>query len=555
MASHGWLISDDEESSDDESLLTQERHGATSQGSGLCHKHLPNKRFRCPLSIKANKEKVPVCPYGEQCYRKNPDHFAAYRHPPKSKEHGLAVKKRKIVRESKDPQMVWHESSPLNFLLTRVTGIPSQYNYYNESSPLCSLHISDILGEDFGDLTETVQFNYCIDPSWFMDQLPKAKRGIPVTFVHGESGMDFAELRTVKSKCSNVKSCRVDLPPFGTHHTKMMFLKYDAGIRIIIHTANLVEKDWHQKTQGMWLSPLFPPASGQGEKGSAFSFKEDLLEYISTYNKPNLNCWCDIIRSHDLTSAKVVLVGSVPGRHKGMEMHKWGHPKLAKALTAYTKSDIAGWHVVGQFSSIGSLGTDKDKWLCGEWLRNLSAHQKKSGLGTLQKPSLKLIFPSAEDIRTSLEGYPAGASVPYSFSVAKKQQWLNAFFHRWKAGHLGRSSASPHIKSYARVSKDFTQVAWFLLTSANLSKAAWGSFEKKETQLAIRSYELGVLFLPRRFSAFDTFAIKGSGSAATSLTLPYATPLTEYSSSDRPWVWDVPHIDLPDRNGNMWCPS
>lgn len=30
----------------------------------------------------------------------------------------------------------------------------------------------------------------------------------------------------------------------------MMFLLYDAGLRVVIHTANLIERDWHQKTQG-----------------------------------------------------------------------------------------------------------------------------------------------------------------------------------------------------------------------------------------------------------------------------------------------------------------
>ena len=44
------------------------------------------------------------------------------------------------------------------------------------------------------------------------------------------------------------------------------------------------------------------------------------------------------------------------------------------------------------------------------------------------------------------------------------------------------------------------ELAWFLLTSANLSQAAWGTF-KAETQscseqLTIKSFELGVLFLP-----------------------------------------------------------
>ena len=30
----------------------------------------------------------------------------------------------------------------------------------------------------------------------------------------------------------------------------MMFLLYNHGIRIVIHTANLIEQDWKQKTQG-----------------------------------------------------------------------------------------------------------------------------------------------------------------------------------------------------------------------------------------------------------------------------------------------------------------
>lgn len=54
----------------------------------------------------------------------------------------------------------------------------------------------------------------------------------------------------------------------------------------------------------------------------------------------------------------------------------------------------------------------------------------------------------------------------------------------------------PHIKTFARYSTDFTKCYWFLLTSANLSKAAWGKFEKNETQMFIMSYEIGVLFLP-----------------------------------------------------------
>jgi tyrosyl-DNA phosphodiesterase-1 len=31
---------------------------------------------------------------------------------------------------------------------------------------------------------------------------------------------------------------------FGTHHTKMMFLRYDCGLRVVIHSANLIARDW-----------------------------------------------------------------------------------------------------------------------------------------------------------------------------------------------------------------------------------------------------------------------------------------------------------------------
>lgn len=58
----------------------------------------------------------------------------------------------------------------------------------------------------------------------------------------------------------------------------------------------------------------------------------------------------------------------------------------------------------------------------------------------------------------------------------------------------------PHIKSYGRVSPCHSFLAYFLLTSANLSKAAWGSETKTKLPgqgLRLLSYEAGVLFLPK----------------------------------------------------------
>lgn len=48
----------------------------------------------------------------------------------------------------------------------------------------------------------------------------------------------------------------------------------------------------------------------------------------------------------------------------------------------------SNWPIIGQFSSIGSLGNNKDRWLCGEWLQSLSA---TSGIGVTSKPPLHLV--------------------------------------------------------------------------------------------------------------------------------------------------------------------
>ena len=69
-------------------------------------------------------------------------------------------------------------------------------------------------------------------------------------------------------------------------------------------------------------------------------------------------------------------------------------------------------------------------------------------------------------------------------------------FSQWKSDARYRSQAMPHIKTYTRVSPDNKKIAWFHLTSANMSKAAWGT-RRKTGGIYIMSYEAGVLFLPK----------------------------------------------------------
>ncbi|XP_013910599.1 PREDICTED: tyrosyl-DNA phosphodiesterase 1 [Thamnophis sirtalis] len=309
--------------------------------------------------------------------------------------------------EPSEVQDTWdllNGQDPFRFFLTKVKGIKSKYNSR-------ALHIKDILSPLFGTLVSSAQFNYCIDVEWLVQQYPKEFRDKPLLIVHGEKRESKAELHEDAHPYKNVRLCQAKLDiAFGTHHTKMMLLNYEEGLRVVIHTSNLIDDDWYQKTQGIWLSPLYPrlpPGSPESDGESHTHFKSDLISYLISYKSASLMEWVEIIKQHDLSETRVYLIGSTPGRYQGDAKEKWGHLKLRKLLKEHATQipDQDSWSIIGQFSSIGSMGVDQSKWLCSEFRESLGSLGKKLKTPPNEIP-IHLIYPSVENVRRSLEGYP-----------------------------------------------------------------------------------------------------------------------------------------------------
>jgi tyrosyl-DNA phosphodiesterase-1 len=361
----------------------------------------------------------------------------------------------------------------------------------------------------------------------------------------------------------------------------MILLRHDDTAQIVIHTANMIIRDWTNMTQAVWLSPRLPlmkssqqETSQEHRVGSGAKFKMDFLNYLRSYDTRRVTCRPIIsqLEKYDFSAIKGSLIASVPGRHSIHDESptRWGWAAMAQALKAVPVSPAKS-EVAVQVSSIATLGpTDS-------WLKNTLFKALGGGRGTgLQTPEFKVVFPTADEIRKSLDGYASGGSIHtkiQSSQQMKQLQYLKPIFCHWANDsadgtdlgdaiikEAGRKRAAPHIKTYIRYGNMSDQtIDWALVTSANLSKQAWGEAVNQAGEIRISSYELGVLVWPALYAedavmkaTFLTDSLaEADNKPAVALRLPYNLPLQPYGKQEVPWVATAKHSE-PDWMGQVW---
>ncbi|KAG8080276.1 hypothetical protein GUJ93_ZPchr0007g4553 [Zizania palustris] len=450
----------------------------------------------------------------------------------------------------------------LTFRLMHVQGLPAWTN-------TSSVSIRDVIQ---GEVLLAVLSNYMVDIEWLLTECPSLRKVPHVLVIHGEDGGSLEFLKKVKP--ANWILHKPPLPiSFGTHHSKAMLLVYPKGIRVVVHTANLIHVDWNNKTQGLWMQDF--PWKDAKYVNKNVSFENDLVDYLSAIKWPmfrinlpvvgDVNINATFFRNFDYNSSSVRLIGSVPGYHVGPNIKKWGHMKLRSVLEECVfEQQFCKSPLIYQFSSLGSLD---EKWMT-EFACSLSAGKSDNGspLG-IGKPLI--VWPTVEDVRASIEGYAAGSCIPSPQKNVEKD-FLRKYWARWKADHVGRCRAMPHIKTFARYN------------GQNIAKAAWGALQKNNSQLMIRSYELGVLFLPqtlmsvsqfsctaKNHSNLDNLAVgdriktklvtlcwegneeKEPSTEIVRLPVPYQLPPQPYGTEDVPWCWDRRYTKK-DVYGSVW---
>lgn len=238
------------------------------------------------------------------------------------------------------------------------------------------------------------------------------------------------------------------------------------------------------------------------------------------------------------TKINVFLITSIPGTyHETGNGYPHGHGRVASLLSKHSTPIDDSAAIVAQSSSLGSFGSRSDGWLTGEFVNSFRRDSQPVGLRKI--PAIRVIYPSFNNVIGSHDGLLGGGCLPYGKSIHDKQPWLNDFFYQWKADVRHRSKAMPHIKTYTRWQEK--KMFWFILSSANLSKAAWGSLSKAKTTptLRISNYEAGVMFLPKFVSNMRYFSMDESDQSTPLFPPLYDIPLTKYVVDDVPFLSDI----------------
>lgn len=453
--------------------------------------------------------------------------------------------------------------------------------------------------------------NYLIDFDFLLDEIPELLSIPNVVVFYGNADTSEQPWKSACAGAHTVDFVRLnpsDPPglsnptgqriPYGVHHSKFFLVGYsDSTVRVIIHTANLRYTDIHAKAQAAYIQDfsLKEQQEKQEQKNDNDSsddsssmfvslptsdFEETLVAYLDTYKYHKPHAWItpttggtattvtttaterltDMVRRYDFSTASIVLLPSTPGYHRLDAAQPVGHRKLRQAVIQHTTKECSerSRPIICQFSSIGSL-TDK-------YLHELQTSMD-TGLARESKQSvsdapmrLQLVYPTVAEVRLSIEGYRGGGSVPGTTKNVSKP-FLQSLYRKWSSvtttampNPLWKSQNVPHIKTYYQLNHEGCSMDWFVVTSHNMSKAAWGEVQNSRNgsrRLFVRHWELGVFLSPQTLRAERLVPWSEQGSfrpGDVAVPQPYSLYPQPYQASDRPWAVDVRYSE-PDNFG------
>lgn len=395
-----------------------------------------------------------------------------------------------------------------------------------------------LLNEDFSEnlkekwtMASAIFSTFCYDAE-FIEPLIN-KFNIKTVIVKEASG-NSKNIEEIDSNLTFVHPKLDYTMKWGKFHSKLMILKFPDFIRIIIPSANLTNGDWYYWGQIIWFQDFYK--KNDKHKKDVRSDFEIYLEKVleSTFpkgykeskwfQKLNLN-----IKLYDYSDTCVDLIASSSGRFANNNISDFGIGRLKSLTDSYRKQrgsfDNSHNRLIIQCSSIGK--SLKEKFLSDMCEGFMCRKKDKSHKIEIIYPTVQYVdsfqygrelssclFLNKETFKSHIQRFKKFEVIPEIQN--SKTIFHSKFFISCNDEHLDPDKISDNMVMY--------------FGSHNFSIAAWGSFEKNDSQVSIANYELGIIFNPIKLRYEEKQKI------IKSLLINLNSSC--YTSSDVAWVLD-----------------
>lgn len=320
---------------------------------------------------------------------------------------------------------------------------------------------------------------------------------------------------------SKMKTIELQMPPFACHHSKMIVNEYrDGSCCIYIPSNNFTHAETNLPQQIVWRSPRLRRCS---EAVKESEFRKSLVKYLNAY-PVSLKPLIEFLGTLDFTSLDQLGVEFIFSCPKPFESILSGIPLLHKALFSrqHAADGNTGRERHRYLSQVSTIGAPLKTGL--ESPGNLFSHLMIPLLSGLlvgprdrkrayEIPNLHkvfedyniepyIVYPTPEEIRQSPMGYLTGGWFHFHWLRNQATKTVYNTLKKWGVLHKQQPQDCPrrgrtpsHTKFYMKSTTlldnqaPFSEVDWFLFTTANLSLNAWGTTTRKP-----QNYEVGVLF-------------------------------------------------------------
>ncbi|KAL2201350.1 tyrosyl-DNA phosphodiesterase-domain-containing protein [Corynascus similis CBS 632.67] len=354
--------------------------------------------------------------------------------------------------------------------------------------------------------------SYQWDEHWMLSKIDIMRtKLILVAFASDEAQKN--EMRSNVPR-DRIRFCFPPMHGIGSMHSKLMLLKYEKYMRIVVPTGNLMSFDWGETGTMENMAfiidlPKFETAEAR-EAQILNRFAEQLFYFLRAQGLDEK--LLDSLRNYDFTEAgRYEFVHTIPGSHTGDDALKrigyCGLGHSVDALVGATSEPVELDYVCATLGAINYGLLTALYYAClgdplAEYEERTSGSQGKreaftKRVNSLVKKHMRIFFPSRETVLQSKGGKDGAGTI-----CIQPKWWQAATFPRelvrdCKSVRPGVLMHSKVIYVRPRDAASNPDHCFAYVGSANLSESAWGRISKDRAsgkpKLICRNWECGVL--------------------------------------------------------------